>query len=84
MPGSTETTARAAVEVLHVTYCRNPLRPLADRQVHRLAATGADTVDSLVKRLGLQGCCLLATLNDVLSQTLNACDADRPPEPPTA
>lgn len=63
MPGSTETTARAAVEVLHVTYCRNPLRPLADRQVHRLAATGADTVDSLVKRLGLQGCCLLATLN---------------------
>jgi len=27
---------------------------------------------------------LLATLNDVLSQTLNACDADRPPEPPTA
>jgi adenosylmethionine-8-amino-7-oxononanoate aminotransferase len=27
---------------------------------------------------------LLATLDDVLSQTLNACDADRPPEPPTA
>lgn len=27
---------------------------------------------------------LLATLDDVLGQTLNACDADRPPEPPTA
>jgi adenosylmethionine-8-amino-7-oxononanoate aminotransferase len=27
---------------------------------------------------------LLATLNDVLNQPLNACDADRPFEPPTA
>lgn len=68
MPGSTDVQpcpGRAAVALLDVTYCRNPMRPLADRQVHRLAATGFDTVDSLVKRLGLAGTTLIATLNGV-------------------
>lgn len=70
MPGSTEikTKRRPAphgpvIELLEATYCRNPLRPLADRQVHRLAATGTDTVDSVVKRLGLQGSSLVAEFN---------------------
>lgn len=72
MPGSTTRGRRADRAVpalkagpalLEVVYCRNPLRPASDRQVHRLAATCTDTVDSLVKRLGLQGCSLVATIN---------------------
>lgn len=49
--------------LIEVVWCPNPLRPVADRQVRRLLATGTDTVDSLVKRLGLAGTPLVAVLN---------------------
>ena len=49
--------------LIEVVWCPNPLRPVADRQVRRLLSTGCDTVDSVVKRLGLHGTPLVVTLN---------------------
>lgn len=49
--------------LIEVVWCPNPLRLVAERRVRRLLATGTDTVDSLVKRLGLAGTPLVAVLN---------------------
>lgn len=49
--------------LIEVTWCPNPLRPVADRQVRRLLATGSDTVDSVTRRLGLHVTPLVAVLN---------------------
>jgi sulfur carrier protein ThiS len=49
--------------VIDVVWCPNPLRPVADRQVKRVVLTGTDTVSSVVRRLGLQGTSVVATLN---------------------
>ncbi|WP_295377153.1 host specificity factor TipJ family phage tail protein [uncultured Pseudacidovorax sp.] len=51
------------VPVLDVTWCPDPLRPISRRETRRIALTGSDTVDSLVKRLGLQPTPLAAQLN---------------------
>lgn len=48
---------------IDVVHCTNPLRPVADRRVRRVLLTGSDTVDSIVKRLGLQATPLAASLN---------------------
>lgn len=49
--------------IVDVTWCPNPLRPVADRQVRRVVLTGTDTVDSIVQRLGLRGSSLQVSLN---------------------
>lgn len=51
------------VPVLDVTWCPNPLRPISERETRRLALTGSDTVDSIIRRLGLQPASVLAELN---------------------
>ncbi|WP_238913818.1 phage tail protein [Achromobacter insolitus] len=50
---------------IDVVHCPNPLRPVADRRVRRVLLTGTDTVESIVKRLGLQATPLAASLNMV-------------------
>lgn len=39
--------------VIEVVWCPHPLRPASDRQLRQLLATGTDTADSVVRRLGL-------------------------------
>lgn len=50
---------------IDVVHCTNPLRPVADRRVRRVLLTGSDTVESIVKRLGLQATPLAVSLNMV-------------------
>lgn len=57
MPGSTD------MEAIDIIWCSNPLLPAGSREVRRVVLTGTDTVDSLVKRLGLQPTPVVATLN---------------------
>lgn len=54
--------AHGAVDVV---WCPNPLRLAGERHVRSLLLTGTDTVDSLVRRLALQGTPLQANLNGV-------------------
>ena len=58
MRGSTK--VRGSIDVV---WCPNPLRLAGERQVRSLLLTGTDTVDSLVRRLALQGTPLVANLN---------------------
>jgi len=50
---------------IDVVWCPNPMRPVGDRQVCSLLLTGTDTIDSVVRRLALQGTPLNVTLNGV-------------------
>lgn len=52
--------AHGAVDVI---WCPNPLRLAGERHVRSVLLTGTDTVDSLVRRLALQGTPLQANLN---------------------
>ncbi len=66
MPGSTERKVkREKLEAIDIIWCPHPLRAKSAREVRRLVLTGTDTVDSLVKRLGLQPTPSLATLNGI-------------------
>lgn len=51
---------------IDVTWCPNPLRPAGDRKIRRVLLTGTDTVDTVIKRLGLHGTSLTASLNGAL------------------
>lgn len=48
---------------IDVTWCPNPMLPASDRKIRRIVLSGADTVDSIVKRMGLQATTLLISLN---------------------
>lgn len=49
--------------VINVIWCPNPMRPAGDRQITAVVPSGQDTVAGLVRRLGLQGTSIAATLN---------------------
>lgn len=50
---------------IDVVYAPNPLLPASDRKVRRIVLAGADTVDSIVRRMGLQATPLAVALNGV-------------------
>lgn len=51
--------------LIEVVYCPNPLLMVSRREIRRVYVSGSDTVDSVIKRLGLSATPLEVTLNSV-------------------